>query len=89
MVAGLVMFYLYSRDPVYFYEVPSSIGTSPHPCHWARMIALYGHNFGEFSFLLFPHLNDSSAVLAVLLGSARAVMVFSLNTHTPTHPNFS
>ena len=34
-------------DSVYFYELPCSIGSSPHPCHWTKMIHQYGHNFGE------------------------------------------
>ena len=29
------------------YELPSSIGSSPHPCHWTKMLSLYGHKFGE------------------------------------------
>ena len=35
-----------SRHNVYFYELPSSIGSSPHPCHWAKMISLHGEQFG-------------------------------------------
>jgi len=34
-------------DSVYFYELPCSIGSSPHPCHWTKMIHQYGHNFGN------------------------------------------
>lgn len=34
-------------DPVFFYELPSSIGSSPHPCHWTRMVNMYGDKFGE------------------------------------------
>ena len=33
-------------DSVFFYELPSSIGSSPHPCHWVRMVAMYGDKFG-------------------------------------------
>ena len=43
----LPMFTVYVRGPVYFYSVGSSIGSSPHPCHWHRMIAMYGDRFGE------------------------------------------
>ena len=35
------------RGPVFLYELPSSIGSSPHPCHWTKMLSLYGHKFGE------------------------------------------
>ena len=35
------------RGPVYFYSLGSSIGSSPHPCHWERMIGLYGESFGD------------------------------------------
>ena len=35
------------RGPVYFYTVGSSIGSSPHPCHWVRMLDKFGQNFGE------------------------------------------
>ena len=35
------------RGPVYFYSLGSSIGSSPHPCHWERMISLYGERFGD------------------------------------------
>ena len=38
------------RGPVYFYTVGSSIGSSPHPCHWLRMIDKFGQNFGEAKF---------------------------------------
>ena len=38
---------LFRADPVYFYELPSSIASSPHPCHWAAMISLYGQSFGQ------------------------------------------
>ena len=47
------------RSPVYLYETPSSIGTSPHPCHWHRMIQMYGHKFGEAG--LTCHTWDTSA----------------------------
>ena len=36
-----------SSDPVYFYMLPSSIGSSPHPCHWSALISLYGDKFGS------------------------------------------
>ena len=34
-------------EPVYFYELPSSIGSSPPPCHWTKMLSLYGDKFGD------------------------------------------
>ena len=42
-----MIFNIYRADPVYFYELPSSIASSPHPCHWASMVSLYGERFGE------------------------------------------
>ena len=35
------------EGPVFLYELPSSIGSSPHPCHWTKMLSQYGHKFGE------------------------------------------
>ena len=43
---------IYTRGPVYLYELPSSIGSSPHPCHWTKMLSLYGDKFGEVSISL-------------------------------------
>ena len=34
-------------SPVYFYQLPSSVGLSPHPCHWTRMMAQHGHHLGS------------------------------------------
>ena len=34
-------------DLVYMYQLPSSIGFSPHPCHWWRFIELYGDILGQ------------------------------------------
>ena len=35
------------RGPVFLYELPSSIGSSPHPCHWTKMLSQYGDKFGD------------------------------------------
>ena len=32
---------------VFLYILPASIGTSPHPWHWARMIQMYGHKLSS------------------------------------------
>ena len=35
------------ETPVFLYILPASIGTSPHPWHWARMIEMYGHKLSS------------------------------------------
>lgn len=35
------------ETPVFLYTLPASIGTSPHPWHWARMIQMYGHKLSS------------------------------------------
>ena len=32
---------------VFLYILPASIGTSPHPWHWARMMKMYGHKLSS------------------------------------------
>ena len=29
------------------YQLPSSVGFSPHPCHWARMVEQHGERLGQ------------------------------------------
>ena len=53
MVLSVVLLLL-CRGPVYFYTVGSSIGSSPHPCHWLRMIDKFGQNFGEAQLCYIP-----------------------------------
>ena len=40
-ISGLV------TDLVYMYQLPSSVGFSPHPCHWWRFIQAYGDILGQ------------------------------------------
>ena len=37
----------FDSDPVLMYALGSSKGFSPHPCHWRRMIQLYGDRLGD------------------------------------------